>query len=83
MFLAIYTQGYGMTETGGGATGMINLEESKRYGSGGRLSASIEGKIVDPATGEALGPGKQGELWLRGPNIMKGDAFAVILFTVV
>ncbi|XP_074375860.1 4-coumarate--CoA ligase-like 9 [Apium graveolens] len=65
-------QGYGMTETGGGATGMNNQEESTRYGSGGRLSASIEGKIVDPGTGKALGPGQQGELWLRGPNIMKG-----------
>lgn len=65
-------QGYGMTETGGGATGMTDPEESKRYGSGGRLAASIQGKIVDPGTGEALGPGQQGELWLRGPNIMKG-----------
>ncbi|KAK1394201.1 hypothetical protein POM88_013257 [Heracleum sosnowskyi] len=49
-----------------------NQEESKRYGSGGLLSASIEGKIVDPGTGVALGPGQQGELWLRGPSIMKG-----------
>ncbi|KAM0979355.1 hypothetical protein ACFX13_015503 [Malus domestica] len=29
-------------------------------------------KIVDPETGEALPPGKRGELWLRGPTIMKG-----------
>lgn len=68
-----------MTETRGGITGMNDQEECKRYGSGGRLSASIEGKIVDPGTGEALGPGQQGELWLRGPSIMKGDVFTVVL----
>ena len=68
-----------MTETGGAATTMSDPEESKEYGSGGRLAANMQGKIVDPVTGQALPPGKQGELWLRGPNIMKGDAFTVIL----
>uniref|UniRef100_A0A164XGZ4 Uncharacterized protein n=1 Tax=Daucus carota subsp. sativus TaxID=79200 RepID=A0A164XGZ4_DAUCS len=66
------SQGYGMTETGGAATTMSDPEESKEYGSGGRLAANMQGKIVDPVTGQALPPGKQGELWLRGPNIMKG-----------
>ncbi|KAI7981212.1 4-coumarate--CoA ligase-like 9 [Camellia lanceoleosa] len=65
-------QGYGLTETGGGATRMLDLDESRRYGSVGRLAENIEAKIVDPATGEALPPGQQGELWLRGPTIMKG-----------
>jgi acyl-CoA synthetase (AMP-forming)/AMP-acid ligase II len=27
---------------------------------------------VDPATGAELGPGHAGELWLRGPQVMKG-----------
>ncbi|KAH0975400.1 hypothetical protein GBA52_017299 [Prunus armeniaca] len=27
---------------------------------------------VDPETGEALPPGQSGELWLRGPTVMKG-----------
>lgn len=65
-------QGYGLTETSGGATRMLDLDESRRYGSVGRLAENIEAKIVDPATGEALPPGQQGELWLRGPTIMKG-----------
>ncbi|XP_024969280.1 4-coumarate--CoA ligase-like 9 [Cynara cardunculus var. scolymus] len=65
-------QGYGMTETGGGITGMIGPDECQRYGSAGRLSANVEAKIVDPETGEALSPMQQGELWLRGPMIMKG-----------
>ncbi|KAK4838214.1 hypothetical protein QYF36_011950 [Acer negundo] len=32
----------------------------------------MEAKIVDPIPGEALFPGQEGELWLHGPNIMKG-----------
>lgn len=63
-----------MTETGGGATTMVGPDEAKHYGSAGRLTANMEAKIVDPSTGEALLPGKEGELWLRGPNVMKGDA---------
>ncbi|GJY76386.1 4-coumarate--CoA ligase 9-like protein [Tanacetum coccineum] len=64
--------GFGMTETGGGVTGMKSPDECDRYGSAGRLSCNIEAKIVDPETGEALSPMQQGELWLRGPMIMKG-----------
>ncbi|WOH10627.1 hypothetical protein DCAR_0730096 [Daucus carota subsp. sativus] len=65
-------QGYGMTETGGGATSMVGPDEAKHYGSAGRLTANMEAKIVDPSSGEALLPGKEGELWLKGPNVMKG-----------
>ncbi|KAJ6688319.1 LONG-CHAIN-FATTY-ACID--COA LIGASE [Salix koriyanagi] len=32
----------------------------------------MEARIVDPETGEALGLGQRGELWLRGPTVMKG-----------
>lgn len=65
-------QGYGMTETAGAAARTLGPDESERYGSVGRLSELFEAKIVDPSTGEALPPGRQGELWLRGPMIMKG-----------
>ncbi|XP_071733938.1 4-coumarate--CoA ligase-like 9 [Rutidosis leptorrhynchoides] len=65
-------QGYGMTETGGGITGMNKPDECDHYGSAGRLSCNVEAKIVDPETGEALSPMQEGELWLRGPMIMKG-----------
>jgi len=65
-------QGYGLTETGGGATRMLEPEESKQLASVGRLAENMEAKIVDPVTGEALPPGHQGELWLRGPIVMKG-----------
>ncbi|KAJ6760880.1 LONG-CHAIN-FATTY-ACID--COA LIGASE [Salix purpurea] len=65
-------QGYGLTETGGGATRTIGPEESSQLASVGRLSENMEAKIVDPETGEALGLGQRGELWLRGPTVMKG-----------
>ncbi|KAI3499540.1 hypothetical protein L1887_35343 [Cichorium endivia] len=65
-------QGYGMTETGGGVTGMNGPDECDRHGSAGRLAPNVEAKIVNPETGEALSPMQQGELWLRGPMVMKG-----------
>ncbi|THF96799.1 hypothetical protein TEA_025743 [Camellia sinensis var. sinensis] len=74
-------QGYGLTETGGGATGMTGPDESKQFGSVGRLAENMEAKIVDPTTGAALPPGQRGELWLRGPTVMKGDAFGAIIYS--
>ncbi|GMI95189.1 hypothetical protein like AT5G63380 [Hibiscus trionum] len=65
-------QGYGLTESVGGATSAVGAEEAARQGSVGRLGANMEGKIVDPETGEAVAPGQRGELWLRGPIVMKG-----------
>eukprot|EP00268_Persea_americana_P022426 TRINITY_DN2233_c0_g1_i1.p1 TRINITY_DN2233_c0_g1~~TRINITY_DN2233_c0_g1_i1.p1 ORF type:complete len:555 (+),score=100.75 TRINITY_DN2233_c0_g1_i1:715-2379(+) len=65
-------QGYGLTESTGGATRTIGPDESQHYGSAGRLAENMEAKIVDPDTGEALRPGQKGELWLRGPSIMQG-----------
>lgn len=56
---------------------MIGPEEAKRHGSVGRLAENMEAKIVDPATGESLPPGQRGELWLRGPTIMKGTTLHV------
>lgn len=50
----------------------VGPDECKAYGSVGKLASHMEAKIVDPATGEALGPGQRGELWVRGPVIMKG-----------
>ncbi|XP_068661328.1 4-coumarate--CoA ligase-like 9 [Aristolochia californica] len=65
-------QAYGLTETSGGVARTMGPAESYRYGTAGRLVENTEAKIVDAETGEALPPGKQGELWVRGPLIMKG-----------
>ena len=34
--------------------------------------ASLECRIVDVGSGADVNPGERGELWMRGPNIMKG-----------
>ncbi|PQP97792.1 4-coumarate--CoA ligase-like 5 [Prunus yedoensis var. nudiflora] len=64
-------QGYGLTESTGMGASADNLEESRRYGTAGLLSASMEAKIVDPDSGKALAVNQTGELWLKGPTIMK------------
>lgn len=65
-------QGYGLTESTGIGASTDSLEESRRYGTAGMLSPSMEAKIVNAETGEALGVNRTGELWLKGPTIMKG-----------
>ena len=65
-------QGYGLTESAGIGASTDSLEESRRYGTAGLLSPSTAAKIVDPDTGKALRVNQTGELWLRGPTIMKG-----------
>ncbi|MQL85757.1 hypothetical protein Taro_018275 [Colocasia esculenta] len=68
-----FVLGYGLTESTGGASSTIGPEETQAYGSVGRLAPNMEGKIVDPGTGQSLSLGQQGELWLRGPTIMQGE----------
>jgi OPC-8:0 CoA ligase-1 len=65
-------QGYGLTESTGVGASTDTLEESRRYGTAGLLSPSFEAKIVNPESGEALPVNQTGELWLRGPAVMKG-----------
>ncbi|XP_031091352.1 4-coumarate--CoA ligase 1-like [Ipomoea triloba] len=63
--------GYGLTESSGAATFFSSSQEANaRPASSGLLFPCMSAKVVDTETGEALAPLKQGELWLRGPNIM-------------
>ncbi|KAD2393291.1 hypothetical protein E3N88_40268 [Mikania micrantha] len=65
-------QGYGLTESTGIGASTDTVAESRRYGTAGLLSANMEAKIVDPDNGKALPVNKTGELWLKGPTVMKG-----------
>jgi fatty-acyl-CoA synthase len=44
----------------------------RRVSTVGRALPDVEVKIVDPDTGEEVGPGEQGELCTRGYHVMKG-----------
>ena len=65
-------QGYGLTETSP-VTHVIPFRPgADRSGSIGPPVPGTECRIVDPETGEDVGEGERGELWMRGPQIMKG-----------
>jgi acyl-CoA synthetase (AMP-forming)/AMP-acid ligase II len=65
-------QAYGMTEVSG-ATHVGSCEPGKiKPTSGGSLLPNSECLVVDPASGEAVERGQQGEIWVRGPLIMRG-----------
>jgi acyl-CoA synthetase (AMP-forming)/AMP-acid ligase II len=65
-------QGYGMTESSP-VTHVTPLDpERHRLGSIGPPVPSTECRIVDVAGGEELGPGEEGEVCVRGPQVMRG-----------
>jgi acyl-CoA synthetase (AMP-forming)/AMP-acid ligase II len=41
-------------------------------GSVGYAIPNTECRLIDPGTGEDAAPGERGELWIRGPQVMKG-----------
>lgn len=65
-------QGYGMTETSPATHCTGSDAGNTKHGSVGMCVPNTEAKLVDVDTGEAVGAGKRGELWVRGPQVMKG-----------
>ncbi len=65
-------QGYGLTETSPVTHSVPDTMSEPRPGSIGPALPNTECKIVDIETGEELGVGAEGELWIRGPQVMKG-----------
>jgi acyl-CoA synthetase (AMP-forming)/AMP-acid ligase II len=63
---------WGMSE----ATAIISVTPNdpakRKFGSCGYLLPSSEAQVVDTVSLKPLGVGETGEIWLRGPNIMKG-----------
>ncbi len=45
---------------------------NNKIGSFGEPLSRTQVKVVDVETGESLGPGQQGEMCVRGPQMMKG-----------
>ncbi|HEV7683213.1 MAG TPA: 4-coumarate--CoA ligase family protein [Pyrinomonadaceae bacterium] len=65
-------QGYGMTETSPVTHSSPSDPSQVKFGSVGVPAPNTECKIVDLATGEMLPPHREGEVCVRGPQIMKG-----------
>jgi 4-coumarate--CoA ligase len=63
-------QGYGMTELS--PVSHATPPGMFKPGSVGVTVPHTEVKIVDPATGSSLGVDENGEVWVRGPQVMKG-----------
>jgi acyl-CoA synthetase (AMP-forming)/AMP-acid ligase II len=68
----IAVQGYGLTETSPVTHATPNDPSKIRVGSVGMSLPNTEVRIVDVATREDLGPKAEGEVWIRGPQVMKG-----------
>jgi acyl-CoA synthetase (AMP-forming)/AMP-acid ligase II len=65
-------QGYGMTEMSPVSHTIPDDRDDIAIGTVGLIVPNMENKVVDLATGEELGVGERGELWCKGPNLMKG-----------
>jgi acyl-CoA synthetase (AMP-forming)/AMP-acid ligase II len=66
-------QAYGMTELSPG-THLVpdGTARTAPPGTVGKLFPSTEARLVSVETGEDVGPGEEGEIWIRGPQRMKG-----------
>ncbi len=64
---------YGLTEaTGGTHWTRPGDPVEKRVSTVGLPTPEIEDRVVDPVTGVPLGPGEEGEVWVKGPTMMMG-----------
>jgi len=66
----ISLQGYGMTELS--PISHISPEATARAGSSGLAMPNTDCRIVDIESGANLAAGEEGELWIRGPQVMQG-----------
>ena len=64
-------QGYGMTEASP-ATHWADYRSEFRSHTVGRLLPSTECRIIDVESGRDAAAGQSGEIWVRGPQVMKG-----------
>ncbi|AXI55916.1 4-coumarate--CoA ligase family protein [Sulfitobacter sp. JL08] len=66
----IAVQAYGMTELSPGSH--VMSPHNPKEGACGQTLPNTECRIVDLESGQNLGPNQEGELWVRGPQVMKG-----------
>ncbi|UCF82405.1 MAG: long-chain fatty acid--CoA ligase [Desulfobacteraceae bacterium] len=71
-FSGAVCEGYGLTECTMGATHTPPDRSKIRVGAVGMPVFDTECKVVDLVTGEDLPPGKEGEICIKGPQVMQG-----------
>jgi long-chain acyl-CoA synthetase len=69
-FGVLINEGYGLTETSP-ATNFCQPHQYKRHSVGPAIPWMVQ-RIVDINTGNVLGPGEEGEIQMRGPNVTQG-----------
>jgi len=65
-----FNQVYGMTETGPVAIASSIADGLRKSTSAGKPVPYMEARLVDDA-GRTVKPGERGEIWLRGPGLLK------------
>ena len=65
-------QGYGLTETSPVTHYHPHDGDIEKHESVGPPAANTECRLVDPLTEQDVAAGERGELWIRGPQVMKG-----------
>jgi acyl-CoA synthetase (AMP-forming)/AMP-acid ligase II len=68
----VLQQGYGMTEASPATHCTAEDPTLARIGSIGVPVPLTDCRIVDPVSGADLPPGEDGEIWVRGPQVMLG-----------
>jgi len=71
-FSGVVCEAYGLTECSMGATANPPARSNIRQGSVGIPVFDTECKVVDLGTGKDLPPGKEGEICIKGPQVMQG-----------
>jgi acyl-CoA synthetase (AMP-forming)/AMP-acid ligase II len=69
---AVVMQGYGLTETSPVTHCNPTDPEQVKPGTIGRPLPGTEVRLVDPERGEDVSGDDRGEIWIRGPQVMRG-----------
>jgi long-chain acyl-CoA synthetase len=64
--------GYGLTETTSAVVANSGADYVAHPDSVGRCAPGADVRVVDPAEGTDVAEGEVGELWFRGPNVVRG-----------
>jgi long-chain acyl-CoA synthetase len=66
------SNGYGLTETTSAVVSNSGADYVTHPDSVGRCAPGADVRVVDPATNSDVAEGEVGELWFRGPNVVRG-----------